>query len=180
MRFEVRIQKVDLPRAVSGYIERRLHFSLSRFESRVRSVTFRIFDINGPRGGVDKCCRITAHLQPMETVVVEEVDTDLFAAIDHATEQVARIFSRRVTRMRDRKTKRESVRIVEESHQRPAAAPTRGSNRRKRKWHVFNPETEHEQDHRSCDWSNDERICLSCPTGVRSCNTVANSPQVLG
>jgi putative sigma-54 modulation protein len=144
MRFEVRIQKVDLPRAVSGYIERRLHFSLSRFESRVRRVTVRIFDINGPRGGVDKCCRITAHLHPTETVVVEELDTDLFAAIDRATERVARTFTRWVTRMRDRKTKRESVRIVEESLQRPPTAPTRGANRRKRKWHVFNPEAEHE------------------------------------
>ena len=103
-----------------------------------------IFDINGPRGGVDKCCRITAHLEPTETVVVEELDTDLFAAIGRATEQVARIFTRRLTRMRDRKTKRKSVRIVEESLQRPPAAPTRCSTRRKRKWHVFNPEAEHE------------------------------------
>jgi len=71
MRFDIRIQKVDLRSAVGGYIERRLRFSVGRVESRVHHVTVRIFDINGPRGGVDKCCRITAHLLPSETVLVQ-------------------------------------------------------------------------------------------------------------
>lgn len=82
MRFDIRIQKVDLPTALGGYIER---FSLGRVDSRVQLCHFRIFDTNGPRGGVDKCCRITAHLLPSETVVVQEIDRDLFAAIDRST-----------------------------------------------------------------------------------------------
>jgi hypothetical protein len=81
MRFDIRTQKMDLPTAVGGYIERRLRFSLGRVDSRVDRVTVRIFDISGSRCGVGKCCRITAHLLSSETVGVQGFDRDLFAAI---------------------------------------------------------------------------------------------------
>ena len=88
MRFDIRIQKLDLHQEVSHYIERRLRFSPSRLASRLRTVNVRVFDVNGPRGGIDKCCRITAHLFPSETVVMQEVDADLFVAIDRATRRI--------------------------------------------------------------------------------------------
>jgi len=124
MRLDIRIQKVDLPTAVTGYVERRLRFSLTRRESQIRRISVRIFDVNGPRGGVDKCCRITAHLHPQETVVVEEINADLFAAIDRAAERVARTFTRKLKRKRDLRTSRESVRINEPSPRRPPADQT--------------------------------------------------------
>ena len=101
MRFDIRIQKLDLHQEVSRYIERRLRLSLSRLVSRLRTVNVRVFDVNGPRGGIDKCCRITAHLLPSETVVLQEVDADLFAAIDRATRRISRTFTRRLTLERD-------------------------------------------------------------------------------
>lgn len=110
MRFDIRIQKLDLHQEVSHYIERRLRFSLSRLVSRLRTVNVRVFDVNGPRGGIDKCCRITAHLLPSETVVLQEVDADLFAAIDRATRRISRTFTRRLTLERDVRKKSNSPR----------------------------------------------------------------------
>lgn len=88
MRLDIRIQKVDLPKEVDRYIARRLHFCLGRFEARIRNVTVRIFDINGPRGGADKRCRMTVRLIPSDIIVVQEVNADLFAAIDRAAERL--------------------------------------------------------------------------------------------
>jgi hypothetical protein len=97
MQFEVRIQKIDIPKAVHRYIERRLRFSLSRFEQRIRRVNVRIFDLNGPRGGADKCCRIAIRLVSSDAIVVQEK------------------LARRVHRAQALRTQRESVRVVAES-----------------------------------------------------------------
>ena len=110
MRFDIRIQKLDLHQEVSRYIERRLRLSLSRLVSRLGAVNVRVFDVNGPRGGIDKCCRITAHLVPSETVVLQEVNADLFAAIDRATSRISRTFTRRLTLERDLRKKSNSPR----------------------------------------------------------------------
>ena len=110
MRFDIRIQRLDLHHEVSHYIERRLRFSPSRLASRLRTVNVRVFDVNGPRGGIDKCCRITAHILPSETVVLQEVDADLFAAIDRAARRISRTFTRRLTLERDLRKKSNSPR----------------------------------------------------------------------
>lgn len=112
MRLDIRIQKVDLPREVERYIARRLHFCLGRFEIRIRSITVRISDINGPRGGADKRCRMAVRLIPSGVIVIEEVHADLFAAIDRSAERAGQALARKLHRARDLRTQRESVRIV--------------------------------------------------------------------
>ena len=120
MRLDIRIQKIDLPKELDRYIARRLHFCLGRFEVRIRSITVRIFDINGPRGGADKRCRMAVRLVPSGVIVIEEVHADLFAAIDRAAERAGQTLARRLHRARDLRTQRESVRIVPESREHPA------------------------------------------------------------
>lgn len=116
MKVEIRIQSTDLAEALRSYIERRLHFSLGRFAGRLGRVKVRITDINGPRGGVDKWCRITAELRPSGKLIVNEtVDTNLFAAIDHATEQIGRSFAREIERFRSLKLTRETIRNAQVS-----------------------------------------------------------------
>ena len=112
MRLDIRIQKVDLPKEVNRYIARRLHFCLGRFEARIGNVTVRIFDINGPRGGADKRCRMAVRLIPSDVIVVEEVNADLFAAIDRAAERLGQALARKLNRARALKTQRESVRRI--------------------------------------------------------------------
>jgi len=110
MRLDIRIQKLDLPKEVHRYIERRLRFCLGRFETRIRQVTVRISDTNGPRGGADKLCRMSVRLIPTDAIVVQEVNSDLFTAIDRAAERAGQALARKLHRARDLKTQRESVR----------------------------------------------------------------------
>jgi len=120
MRLDIRIQKVDLPKELERYIARRLRFCLGRFEVRIRSITVRIFDINGPRGGADKRCRMALRLIPSGVILVEEVHADLFAAIDRSAERAGQALARKLHRARDLRTQRESVRIVPEPSEHPA------------------------------------------------------------
>lgn len=110
MEVEVRIQGTDSAEAIRRYATRRIHFALGRFAPRVGRIVVRISDINGVRGGVDQSCQIRAELLPKGKVVLDQVDADLFNAIDRASERIGQAFRREVQRARDARTRRESVR----------------------------------------------------------------------
>jgi hypothetical protein len=40
-----------------------LHFATDRFERHIRDVGVVLRDVNGPHGGIDKLCRVTARLR---------------------------------------------------------------------------------------------------------------------
>ena len=110
MRLEVRIHAAALDDSLRAYIDRRLRFAVGRLGERVGQVKVGISDLNGPRGGVDKCCRVSVTLVPRGRVVVEEVDSDLYTAIDRAAERLGRSCTRRLQRARELKIGRESIR----------------------------------------------------------------------
>jgi len=112
MDADIRILSTDLTQTLQSYIERRLHFSLGRFGQRVGRVRVRVTDVNGPRGGADKSCHISAELLPSGTTLLQQVvDANLYTAIGRATEGIGRSFARAVGRIRERKRKRETVRF---------------------------------------------------------------------
>jgi len=99
---DLRSSNVSVSLALHEHIVRRLDFSVRRFAHRIERVVVRLADINGPRGGPDKRCRILAVLDGPETVVVEATDADAYAAVSQATmrleERVARVLMRRRAR----------------------------------------------------------------------------------
>lgn len=96
MRIDIR-PTTGWPHDSVALAKRRLEFALGRFADRVRSTSVRLIDLNGPRGGLDKQCRVLVRLAwPNRLIVVEEVDADGAAAISHAAARVARAVSRAV------------------------------------------------------------------------------------
>lgn len=96
-------------RATSAWLteiaRRRFEVALGRFRGRVHSVTVRVADINGPRGGVDKRCRVTVQLQsPKRAIVVEELDPDAAVALDRVADRAARTVARLVDAAKDWRT----------------------------------------------------------------------------
>ena len=83
----------------SQHLERRLGFALGRFGDRVRSVWAQLSDQNGPRGGIDKRCRLQARgTFGLETVQVD--DTQIEVAIDGACDRLGRGIARALERSR--------------------------------------------------------------------------------
>jgi ribosome-associated translation inhibitor RaiA len=60
----------------------------------------RLGDVNGPRGGVDKHCRITVSGRRFGSSTLDELDGDAYAAVDLATGRIARAIRRQLQRVR--------------------------------------------------------------------------------
>lgn len=79
---------------VQDYVARRLSFALDRSRHHIQSVTVRLMDLNGPRGGSDKLCRIQLAVPGHAPLVVSATSNDLKAAIDGAAHRVSRSLAR--------------------------------------------------------------------------------------
>jgi len=66
----------------------------------VHAVSVRLGDINGPRGGADKLCRIVVRLKNSSQVVIEELGDDIFQVIDKVADRVHQSVSRQVGRIK--------------------------------------------------------------------------------
>ena len=69
LRFAERV--FDVTDVLSTYIQRRLVFALGRFGRRVERVLVRVEDTNGPKGGIDKRCRVAVVMPHSTTAVME-------------------------------------------------------------------------------------------------------------
>lgn len=98
MNIEILARDFKLTDALRAYVERRLNFTFSgRFE-QIKSIQVRLSDINGPRGGIDKRCRIQITVPRLKDIVVEDTESNLYMAIDRATDRAGRTVNRRLSR----------------------------------------------------------------------------------
>jgi ribosome-associated translation inhibitor RaiA len=100
MKIHVRSRKAEVDETVRAQIERRLQFSLGKFSPSILRVAVQIVDLNGPRGGEDKSCRIELRLLPTGSIFVADTDADLYAAVDRAADRAAQCVSRATRRTR--------------------------------------------------------------------------------
>ena len=96
MRIDIRPSE-GWPGASVALARKRLEFALGRFAGRVRSLTVRLTDVNGPRGGPDKKCLIAVRLtRPRHVIVIEDVDPDCNVVVSRAAERASRAVLRAV------------------------------------------------------------------------------------
>ncbi len=77
-----------LPQGLREFVDRKLEFALDRFQLSPADVEITLEDINGPRGGQDKRCRLRVGNTKRTRVLIEETGSDL-----------QRVLSRTVDRM---------------------------------------------------------------------------------
>ena len=87
--------------ALAEHTTRKIHQHLSRFAHHVRRVDVRVSDVNGPRGGRDKRCLITARGVGFAPLRVEELHEDFYLGVDRALHRLAEAIGRSVARARD-------------------------------------------------------------------------------
>lgn len=80
----IRVGRHETVETLREYAARRLSFALRRFPSRIRRVTLRLTDVNGPRRGVDSRCSIAADLADGRQLFVDATAAWPFAAITAA------------------------------------------------------------------------------------------------
>ena len=102
MQIDIQARGFTLTEALREHIKRRLGFALGSRNHHIHRVRVQLSDINGPRGGADKCCHIQVMLVHLPDVVIKDTKADLYAAIDLATDRAARAVGRRLVRQRIR------------------------------------------------------------------------------
>ena len=83
-----------------AYIRRKLGRHLGKFAASIERVSVRAEDVNGPRGGRDRMCRIKVVLSGLPSVVVERRNSSMTAAVDGALAGVERAVRRALQRRR--------------------------------------------------------------------------------
>jgi len=99
MNIAIQSNGLVLTESLRAYVYRRLETSLGWALTRRLAVW--LSDINGPRGGRDKRCKIQISLDNGKTVVIEDTEEDMYAAIDRAADRADRALARQLSRSRE-------------------------------------------------------------------------------
>ncbi len=94
MRIDVRSAGFSTSEALRAHVERRIGSAVARRVDGILRLVVRMRDENGPRGGLDKRCRIEFDLRGRPRQVVEAVASDLYAAVDAASRRLGRAVDR--------------------------------------------------------------------------------------
>jgi len=98
MQIDIQARDFSLTDALRSHAERRLRSTLTCCDDHIQRIAIRLSDINGPRGGADKRCHLRVLLDALPDVVIEDIETDLYAAIDRATDRAGRTLVRKIDR----------------------------------------------------------------------------------
>lgn len=101
MHIHIQARGFALTHSLREHVERRLRFALGWADDRLRQISVRLWDENGPRGGEDKRCRIQITFHGVPSIVIDDTEADLYVAIDRAADRVGRSVARRLERQRD-------------------------------------------------------------------------------
>jgi putative sigma-54 modulation protein len=115
---EVR-SKIEEIRLIRHFAERRLSFALDHLRN-LRRISISIEDVNGPKGGADKHCRIVAEMA-VSSLVLEETQPDWQSAVARAIHRLARQATQESQRVNRSGSHRAHRIRVKDSRKQPAA-----------------------------------------------------------
>ena len=93
MKIQIPKCDVDVTVVLRDHVERRLGLALARFADQIGRVIVRFSHADSDASGAHTRCRIEVGMRP-QRVDAEDTDADLFAAVNHATDRVARSVAR--------------------------------------------------------------------------------------
>src|SRR3954471_23096365 len=99
-QLDLRGHGLDLTEGQRRYAAEHVAAKLAKHARWIDAVIIRFEDVNGSRGGVDKCCRIEVVVRGAAPLVVEEVDADLREAMDRGVNLMQTAVSRERARRR--------------------------------------------------------------------------------
>jgi len=100
MQIDIQARDFSLTDALRNHAERRLRIALTCCDDHIQKIVMRLSDINGPRGGRDKRCHLQVVLAGLPDVLVEDIETDMYVAIDRATDRAGRTLVRKIERQK--------------------------------------------------------------------------------
>ena len=110
MYINLKTRGMTATKALSAYTKEQLSRAVKSQEEKVLGASVWLSDINGPKGGVDKHCRVQLFLEGKKSVVISETSENMYAAIARAARRLSKAVNRRVKR-------RQTLRRVDKRHE---------------------------------------------------------------
>jgi ribosome-associated translation inhibitor RaiA len=108
MQITINDKQKNLGPHASTKAKDKISSSFSKFGLNIISVEMTVEDINGPRGGVDKECRVIVKLRKMEDVVATVKEETFSKAIARSINRAERAIARKIQRRNLRESGRRS------------------------------------------------------------------------
>jgi putative sigma-54 modulation protein len=105
MKINIRHHGLEVTREDKAYIVNSLEHALGRLDVAIMNATVFLCDINGPRGGIDKECRVLIHLNRGGFLAVEDADDNMSRLIDRIAERAGQSVVRHVKKHEDHRTR---------------------------------------------------------------------------
>lgn len=101
MKIDITLQQSCSENSLADRIDRQARVALCRFQASIQTVTIRIVDTNGPKGGVDIQCTVLMKLMSTGEIVVRSTGENIFSALSHCLSRADKTISRCLDRRRN-------------------------------------------------------------------------------
>ena len=101
MKLTIYSRPFQLTAGMENYIREKLGKALTKAPN-MTAVSVTVSDINGPRGGEDKECKLQFSLAGLGQFVIKDTKSDLYRAIDSASARARHAVSRAINRRQKR------------------------------------------------------------------------------
>jgi len=109
MQIAVHVKDKYASTRLQGNLADILMVSLAKFRGRVRDVTLILDDINGPKGGLDKQCKVIVKLKRRSPVVIKDRDSNIGNLVRRVVERTAYTIGQKIDEHRVRSRRKASV-----------------------------------------------------------------------
>ena len=111
---DYRVRGIDFTDELRKAVERIVVFALDRYAAQMDKIAEYMADLNGPKGGVDKLCQITAKLGRGNRVLILEQGSEILTTVNRAAHRLGHHIGRAVQRRNrpDSRRFRQSIRTA--------------------------------------------------------------------
>ncbi len=102
MKIKIQARHIALTSDLKAYVKRRIKYALGSRYDNIKHIVVTLSDVNGPRGGEDKRCKVHIALNGKQEIVIDDKQTHFHSAIDLATERASLALTRRIERLRNK------------------------------------------------------------------------------
>ncbi|WP_082584539.1 HPF/RaiA family ribosome-associated protein [Noviherbaspirillum sp. Root189] len=86
--------------SLHDHLSKRLQFAFVSLQNKIATVSVRLRDLNGPKGGRDMLCQVSVVIPGRPKLLVKDIQEDMYAAIDSAVKRASYRASRIIARQR--------------------------------------------------------------------------------
>jgi ribosome hibernation promoting factor len=96
--FSIRVHGIEWTDELRDEVERSIAFAIDRYGTQLHHISVYLSDLNGPKGGVDKICQITASLKRGSSVLILEKGSETVPMVNRAVSRLGYRIGRRIQR----------------------------------------------------------------------------------